>query len=66
MRLRIVLYIITIFLRRRRAYTFVDMGRLDDAEEAFKEMLNEDANKEYAKGELEYIQELKKRKSTES
>ena len=54
------------FLRRRRAYTFVDMGRLDDAEEAFKEMLNEDANKEYAKGELEYIQELKKRKSTES
>lgn len=47
------------FLRRRRAYTFVDMGRLDDAEEAFKEMLNEDANKEYAKGELEYIQELK-------
>ena len=46
------------FLRRRRAYTFVDMGRLDDAEEAFKEMLNEDANKEYAKGELEYIQEL--------
>ena len=65
MRLRIVLYIITI-LRRRRAYTFVGMGRLDDAEEAFKEMLNEDANKEYAKGELEYIQELKKRKSTES
>ena len=50
------------FLRRRRAYTFVDMGRLDDAEEAFKEMLNEDANKEYAKGELEYIQELKKLK----
>ena len=50
------------FLRRRRAYTFVDMGRLDDAEEAFKEMLNEGANKEYAKGELEYIQELKKRK----
>lgn len=47
------------FLRRRRAYTFVDMGRLDDAEEAFKEMLNEGANKEYAKGELEYIQELK-------
>lgn len=38
------------------------MGRLDDAEEAFKEMLNEDANKEYAKGELEYIQELKKLK----
>lgn len=50
------------FLRRRRAYTFVDMGRLDDAEEAFKEMLNEDANKEYAQGELEYIQELKKLK----
>ena len=50
------------FLRRRRAYTFVDMGRLDDAEEAFKEMLNEGANKEYAKGELEYIQELKKLK----
>ena len=50
------------FLRRRRAYTFVDMGRLDDAEEAFKEMLNEDANKEYANGELEYIQELKKLK----
>lgn len=54
------------FLRRRRAYTFVDMGRLDDAEEAFKEMLNEDANKEYAKSELEYIQDEKKRKSTES
>lgn len=53
------------FLRRRRAYTFVDMGRLDDAEEAFKEMLNEDANKEYAKGELKYIQELKKRESIE-
>lgn len=49
------------FLRRRRAYTFIDMGRLDDAEEAFKEMLDEEANKEYAQDELEYIQELKTR-----
>ncbi len=53
------------FLRRRRAYTFIDMGRLDDAEEAFKEMLDEEANKEYAQGELEYIQELKRKKRNE-
>lgn len=50
------------FLCRRRAYTFIDMGRLDDAEEAFKEMLNDNANKEYAKSELEYIQKLRERR----
>lgn len=47
------------FLRRRRAYTFIDMGKLDEAEEAFKEMLDEDANKDYALDELVYIQKLR-------
>ena len=47
------------FLRRRRAYTFIDMGKFDKAEEAFKEMLDEDANKDYALDELAYIQKLR-------
>lgn len=47
------------FLRRRKAYTLVNMGRLDEAEEAFKEMLDEDANKDYALDELAYIQKLR-------
>lgn len=47
-----------------KEYCVTGLGMVD-AEEALKEMLNEDANKEYAKGELEYIQELKKRESIE-
>lgn len=47
------------FLRRRRGYVLVDMGRLDEAEKMFREMLNEEDNSDYALEELAYIQRLK-------
>lgn len=49
------------FLRRRFAYTYVDMGKLEEAENIFKEMLNEEANKDFALHELAYLQGLKER-----
>ena len=52
------------FLRRRRAYVLIDMGKLDDAEAEFTRMLDEEANKPFAQRELEYIKQL--RTSTQS
>lgn len=50
------------FLRRREAYVLIDMGKLDEAEEKFKEMSKEEINKDYALSELAYIQELRRQK----
>lgn len=47
------------FLRRRRAYSLIDFNKLDEAEKAFTEMLDEPENSDYALGELAYIKELK-------
>ncbi len=47
------------FLRRRRAYAFINFGNLDQAEKEFKEMLNDPENRDYAINELAYIQHLR-------
>ncbi|NDW12373.1 hypothetical protein D0T50_05650 [Bacteroides sp. 214] len=47
------------FLRRRKGYALINSGYLDEAEEIFKAMLDEPENKDYALGELAYIQQLK-------
>ena len=52
------------FLRRRRGYVLIDMGKLDEAEAEFTKMLDDEINKEFVRGELEYIKQL--RKSTQS
>lgn len=52
------------FLNRRRAYVLIDMGLLDEAEEAFKKLLmTDDRKKEYIEQELEYIKELREQQS---
>jgi hypothetical protein len=51
------------FLRRREAYLFVDMLKLDEAEIICKEMLSEEENKDFALNELAYIQNLRNQKS---
>lgn len=48
------------FLRRRRAYALIDFDRLDEAEKAFTEMLDEPDNSDFALGELAYIKQLRK------
>jgi tetratricopeptide (TPR) repeat protein len=52
------------FLRRRRAYVYVDLGRYDEAEKEFIQMLDEPLNKDFALGELAYIQRLRKEADT--
>jgi len=47
------------FLRRRRAYALIEFGKLDDAEEIFKSMLDEEENADYAINELAYIKKLR-------
>ncbi len=44
------------FLRRRRAYAFINFGKLDEAEKEFKAMLDEPENRDYAIDELAFIQ----------
>jgi hypothetical protein len=51
------------FLRRREAYLFVDMLKLDDAEIICKKMLSEEVNKDFALNELAYIQKLRNQES---
>lgn len=52
------------FLKRRHAYCLINFGKLDAAEEEFKELLNDQRSRDYALDELAYIQHL--RKSSES
>lgn len=47
------------FLRRRKGYVLIELGRLDEAEDIFKAMLDEPGNSDYALEELAYIQRLK-------
>jgi tetratricopeptide (TPR) repeat protein len=46
-------------MQRGRGYIFVEMGRLDDGEAAYKESLTLDPGNKNALGELEYIAKLK-------
>lgn len=48
------------FLRRRYAYVLIDRGELDDAEQMLNSMIADEEDVEYAKGELEYIKEIRK------
>ncbi len=45
------------FLRRRYAYVLIDRGELDDAEQMLNDMIADEQDVEFAKGELEYIKE---------
>ena len=47
------------FLRRRFAYVLIDHHELDDAERMLNEMVTNGQDVEFAKGELEYIHQLK-------
>lgn len=51
------------FLCRRRAYAYIDLGMLDEAEKEFKAMLADPDNKDYALSELAYIERLRKEES---
>ncbi|HWA89916.1 MAG TPA: hypothetical protein VG889_07765 [Rhizomicrobium sp.] len=46
-------------LQRGRGFTLTELGKLDDAEEAYKTSLNYDPENEHAKSELRYIAGLK-------
>jgi len=48
------------FLRRRYAYVLIDRGELDDAEQMLNDMIADEQDVEFAKGELEYIKEIKR------
>ena len=50
------------FLRRRRAYALIDFNDLDEAEKAFKDMLEDPDNSDYAMGELAYIARLREQR----
>ncbi len=47
------------FLRRRNAYSLIEFGKLDDAEEEFKKLLNDPLSHDYALQELAYIKNLR-------
>lgn len=48
------------FLRRRYAYVLIDRGELDDAERMLKSMIDDEQDVEFAKGELEYLHEIRR------
>ena len=48
------------FLRRRRAYSYIEFNDLDKAEKIFTHMLDEEDNADYAINELAYIKKLRK------
>ena len=50
------------FLWRRIAYIYVDMGKLDKAEDLLKDMLKENPDYDWVLNELAYIQGLKKQR----
>ncbi|MDO4511255.1 MAG: hypothetical protein Q4B68_05490 [Bacteroidales bacterium] len=47
------------FLRRRRAYSLIEFGEIEEAEKAFKALLDDPESHDYALSELAYIQKLK-------
>ena len=50
------------FLRRRRGYGYIDFNQLDQAEKIFTQMLDEEANADYAINELAYIKKLRQQR----
>ena len=51
------------FLRRRKGYSQIDFGYLDDAEETFTHLLKHEGSREYAERELDYIKSIRENKS---
>jgi hypothetical protein len=49
------------FLKRRKAYVYIEKNRFDDAESLLKQMLNEPDNSDFAINELAYIQKIRKK-----
>ena len=47
------------FLRRRRAYALIDFNHLDEAEKAFKDLLDDPESSDYALSELAFIERLR-------
>lgn len=48
------------FVYRRKGYTFIEYGLLDEAEKLFKELLESPISHDYAVNELAYIQRLRR------
>lgn len=48
------------FVRRRKAYLLVSLGRYDEAEHLLKLLLDDPDNSDFALNELAYIQQKKK------
>ena len=51
------------FLNRREAYVLIDQEKYDEAEDLLKEMLNNPMSKEFAEGELKYVEQMKQQRS---
>lgn len=47
------------FLQRRRGYSQINFGYLDEAADTFKHLLDHEGSREYAEHELKYIETLK-------
>lgn len=50
------------FLQRRRGYSQINFGYLDEATDTFKHLLDHEDSREYAENELKYIETLKNQK----
>lgn len=48
------------FLRRRYVYVLIDRNEWDDAERMLNDMITDEQDVEFAKGELEYLKEMRK------
>ena len=54
------------FLRRRRAYSYIEFNDLDKAEKIFTQMLDEEENADYAINELAYIKRLRQQRGEDT
>ena len=50
------------FLQRRRGYSQINFGYLDDAKETFKQLLDHEGSRAYAEQELKYIEKIRNQK----
>lgn len=48
------------FLKRREAYVLIDQKKYNEAKVVLKEMLDDPSSKDFAEGELKYIEQLRK------
>lgn len=53
------------FLKRRKGFVLIDLGKLDEAENLFIDMLDEPQNIDYALGELAHIRRIRSNKIVE-